>query len=191
MLSKDEAAFIKYWEANRLKRKKLFRQFLVGIPLGLLIVIPTVISLTSGWYKRAEMEANSTDFNPMVLFIALLVIVGFTAIFHQRWKWEQYEQRYLELLAREERFPGNATELPDNPESPSDPAPHATLNSPTDPVPHAAPDASTDPESHAAPDLPTNPTPHATPDSPKVPDSPANLNAPATPVTPGTPDQNT
>lgn len=103
MLSKEESAFILYWEKNRLKRKKVVRQFLVGIPLGLLFVIPTVISFTSGWYKRAEMEANSADFNPMVLFVALLLIVGFVAIFYQRWKWEQYEQRYLELLAKRDR----------------------------------------------------------------------------------------
>ncbi len=103
MLSKEENDFIRYWEKNRLRQKKLVRQFLVGIPMGLLFVIPTVISLTSGWYKRAEMEANSADFNPMVLFVALLLIVGFTAIFYQRWKWDQYEQRYRELLARRDR----------------------------------------------------------------------------------------
>ena len=103
MLSKEENDFIQYWEKNRLRQKKLFRQFLVGIPLGLLFVIPTVISFTSGWYKRAEMEANSADFNPMVLFVALLLIVGFTAIFYQRWKWDQYEQRYRELVIKRDR----------------------------------------------------------------------------------------
>jgi hypothetical protein len=106
MLSKEENDFIHYWEKNRLRQKKLFRQFLVGIPLGLLFVIPTVISFTSGWYKRADMEANSGEFNPMVLFVALLLIVGFTAIFYQRWKWDQYEQRYRELLAKRDRARG-------------------------------------------------------------------------------------
>lgn len=111
MLSKEENDFIRYWEKNRLRQKKLVRQFLVGIPLGLLIVVPTVISLTSGWYKRAEMEANSADFNPMVLLVALLLIVGFTAIFYQRWKWDQYEQRYRELVARRDReFTGPPSE---------------------------------------------------------------------------------
>lgn len=103
MLSKEENDFIQYWERNRLRQKKLFRQFLVGIPIGLLFVIPTVISFTSGWYKRADMEANSADFNPMVLFVALLLIVGFTAIFYQRWKWDQYEQRYRELVIKRDR----------------------------------------------------------------------------------------
>ena len=103
MLSKQENDFIRYWEQNRLRRKKLVRQFLLGIPAGLLIVIPIVINFTSGWYKRADMEANSSDFNPAVLLIALLLIVGFTAIFWQRHQWDQYEQRYRELLSRKAR----------------------------------------------------------------------------------------
>ena len=108
MLTKEENAFIEYWEKNRLKRKKLVRQFLLGVPIGLLFVIPIVINLSSGWYKRATMEANSGDFDPRVLFVALLLIVGFTSIFWQRHKWDQYEQRYRELLARRER----AAEVP-------------------------------------------------------------------------------
>ena len=103
MLSKEEKAFIDYWEKNRLRRKKVVRQFLLGVPLGLLFVIPIVISLTSGWYKRANMEASSPDFDPRVLFVALILIVAFIAIFWQRHKWDQYEQRYRELLARESR----------------------------------------------------------------------------------------
>jgi hypothetical protein len=103
MLSKEETAFIDYWERNRLKRKKVVRQFLLGVPIGLLFVIPIVINLSSGWYKRADMEANSSDFDPRVLFVALLLIFGFTSIFWQRHKWDQYEQRYRELLARRQR----------------------------------------------------------------------------------------
>jgi hypothetical protein len=103
MLSKEENAFILYWEQNRLRRKKIVRQFLLGIPAGLLLVVPIVINLTSGWYKRADIEANSQDFNPMVLMVALLLIVGFTAIFWQRHKWDQCEQRYQELLNRRAR----------------------------------------------------------------------------------------
>ena len=103
MLSKEENDFIRYWEANRLRRKKTVRQFLLGIPAGLLIVIPIVINLASGWNKGAAMEANSQDFNPGVLLVALLLIVGFTAIFWQRHKWDQFEQRYRELLAKRDR----------------------------------------------------------------------------------------
>jgi hypothetical protein len=103
MLSQEEAAFIDYWEKNRLRRRKVVRQFLLGVPIGLLFAIPIVINLSSGWYKRAMMEANSPDFDPRVLFVALLLIVAFVSIFWQRYKWDQYEQRYQELIARRNR----------------------------------------------------------------------------------------
>lgn len=108
MLSKEENDFIRYWEANRLRRKKTVQQFLLGIPAGLLIVIPIVLNLVSGWNKGATMEANSQDFNPGVLLVALLLIVGFTAIFWQRHKWDLFEQRYRELLAKRDRQAGVA-----------------------------------------------------------------------------------
>ena len=103
MLSKEEDTFIVYWEKNRLRRKKTMRQFLLGIPAGLLIVVPIIINVGSGWYRRANMEANSDEASPMVLFIALLLIVGFTAIFWQKHQWDQLEQRYQELLKRRDR----------------------------------------------------------------------------------------
>jgi hypothetical protein len=103
MLSKEEKAFIEYWEKNRLRRKKTVNQFLLGVPIGLAFAIPIVINLSSGWYKRASMEANSPDFDPRVLFVALLLIIAFIAVFGQRHKWDQYEQRYRELLSREAR----------------------------------------------------------------------------------------
>ena len=115
MLTQREKDFIRYWEANRLRRKKIVRQFFIGIPVGLLFAIPIVINFTSGWYRRADMEANSPDFNPMVLFVALLAIVGFTAIFYQRHKWDQYEQRYQELRHRLEKEESAAQQPPPSP----------------------------------------------------------------------------
>jgi hypothetical protein len=129
MLTQQEQDFIRYWEANRLSRKKIVRQFLIGIPVGLLFVIPIVINFSSGWYKRAQMEANSEDFNPIVLMVALLLIVGFTAIFYQRHKWDQYEQRYRELLARKkgadptQPVDSSNPMAPSRPINPSSPAP--------------------------------------------------------------------
>jgi|ERR1700722_6434567 hypothetical protein len=112
MLTPQEKDFVRYWEANRLRRKKVVRQFLVGIPIGLLFVIPIAINFGSGWYKRADMEAKSEDFNPMVLLVALLLIVGFTAIFYQRHQWDQYEQRYQELRARLQKEDADALTTP-------------------------------------------------------------------------------
>jgi hypothetical protein len=103
MLSVEEEAFIEYWKANREKQKRTFRQFLLGIPLALLFVIPIVINFFSGWYKRAAMMANTSDFNPGVLLLALIIIVVFIAIFSRKFRWEQNEQRYIELLARKQK----------------------------------------------------------------------------------------
>jgi membrane protein YdbS with pleckstrin-like domain len=103
MLNDEEEAFIAYWKANREKQKKTFRQFLLGIPLALLFVIPIVINFFSGWYKRATMMANTSDFNPGVLLLALIIIVVFIAIFSRKFRWEQNEQRYIELLARKQK----------------------------------------------------------------------------------------
>jgi hypothetical protein len=128
MLTQQEKDFIRYWAANRLRRKKVAIQFLIGIPIGLAFVIPIVINFASGWYKRAQMEANSQDFNPIVLLVALLLIVGFTAIFYQRHQWDQYEQRYRELLAREAR---ENNPVPEDSPTPGPPAPNSPDTAPS------------------------------------------------------------
>ncbi len=102
MLTEDEKKFMEYWEKNRDKQKKVFRQFLLGIPLGLLFAIAIVINFSSGWYKRADMVANTQDFNPGVLIIALLIIIGFVAIFSKRHQWDMNEQHYRELKAKDQ-----------------------------------------------------------------------------------------
>ncbi|ULQ54426.1 hypothetical protein [Flavihumibacter fluvii] len=102
MLTNEEKEFLIYWEANRTSRKKVFRQWLVGIPMGLLIGIPILLNYISGWDKRATMVAGS-QFNPLVLLFALVVIVSFTAIFYKQHQWDQLEQRYREIKAKEEK----------------------------------------------------------------------------------------
>ena len=100
MLSEEEEAFIKYWAANRDKQKRTFRQFLLGIPLALLFAVLILLNFFSGWYKRAAMISSTSEFNPGILLLALVLIVVFVAIFSRKFKWEQYEQRYIELLAK-------------------------------------------------------------------------------------------
>jgi len=100
MLTQQEKDFMEYWEKNRIRQKKITRQFLLGIPIGLLFIIPMLISLFSGWHKRASMEANSGELNPGVVLIAMLLILGFVAIFSKRLNWERNEQKYKELQAK-------------------------------------------------------------------------------------------
>jgi len=107
MLNEEEEAFIEYWKANRDKQKRIFRQFLLGIPMALLFVIPICINFFSGWYKRAAMISSTSEFSPGILLFALILIVVFVAVFSRKFKWDQYEQRYIELKARKEKQGGN------------------------------------------------------------------------------------
>jgi uncharacterized membrane protein len=107
MLTDEEARFIKYWEANRLRRKRGFRQWAVGLPLAVVVVMAIFINFFSGWYKRADMELRSQaqtsqgGLIPVVIAAALLIVV-FITIFSIRHKWDMHEQRYQELLAKKE-----------------------------------------------------------------------------------------
>jgi membrane protein YdbS with pleckstrin-like domain len=103
MLTERERKFIEYWEANRLREKKLNKQLLLGLPIGLLFAVPVLILLFSGkfWYQRASMEANSQS-SPVVLMIAIIAIAVFVGIFYKRHQWEMKEQQYLEFKAKEQ-----------------------------------------------------------------------------------------
>lgn len=104
MLTTEEQKFIAYWEANREKQKKLFYQLLIGLPLGFLFAIPILVNFFMGrfWYKRAD-SVGVSQFNPIVLIIAVVLIAVFIGVFNKKFKWDQNEQFYLELKAREKR----------------------------------------------------------------------------------------
>lgn len=104
MMSEQEKLFVEYWEANRLKEKKLMKQLLIGLPVGVLFGVPIIFMLLSGrfWYKRADMEATS-HLNPVVLVVAVVVIVVFVAVFYKRHQWDMKEQQYLEIKARDQQ----------------------------------------------------------------------------------------
>lgn len=105
MFSKEEQDFIKYWEENRVKQKRFFKQIAIGLPFGVLFAVAMVLNFISGWDKRV---ASITKTYPsvksliIVLMIAILAIVVFISVFSVRVKWEKYEQRYRELLSRSE-----------------------------------------------------------------------------------------
>jgi cation transporter-like permease len=102
MLTEEEENFIKYWEKNRHRRRKLVYQLAVGLPVGLLFGLFIIINFYSGWYKRADMVANSR-FNPVVLYVAVVIIAVFFAVFSKKFQYDQLQQRYTELLAKKNR----------------------------------------------------------------------------------------
>ncbi len=97
MLSAEEKDYLRYWEENRLNKKRFLRQFSIGLPLGVLIVAAIFFNLLSGWYKKADMVVRSNSSLIPVIVIALIFIAVFFAIFSSRHKWDQNEQRYNEL----------------------------------------------------------------------------------------------
>lgn len=102
MLNNEEKAFMLYWEQNRLKEKKTFRQLIIGLPLGLLFTLPILVNFMSGWHKRAEMVGR-VQTNPTVLICAVIIIGSFFAIFNKRHKWDMNEQRYRELEFKQKK----------------------------------------------------------------------------------------
>ncbi len=104
LLTEDEKKFLAYWEANRLRERKLTNQLMYGLPMGILFAVPIILNFLMGrfWYKRAD-AVGMSQFNPTVLVVAVLLIVVFIALINRRFRWEKLEQQYLELKARGER----------------------------------------------------------------------------------------
>ena len=103
MFSKEEQDFIKYWEENRIKQKRFFKQIAIGLPFGVLFAVAMFLNFTSGWDKRVTTITKTyPSFKSLiiVLLIAVLAIVVFVSVFSVRVKWEKHEQKYRELLSR-------------------------------------------------------------------------------------------
>ncbi|MEO0000206.1 MAG: hypothetical protein RL766_252 [Bacteroidota bacterium] len=99
--SPDEEKFMTYWEANRDKESRLSIQLLFGLPYGILFSIPILVNFLLGrfWYKRAD-AVGLSQFNPIVLVFAVLLISIFIAVLNRKFRWEKLENQYLELKAR-------------------------------------------------------------------------------------------
>ncbi len=103
MLNQEEKKFIEYWKVQRLKKKQFFRKFSLGLPLGVAIMLALVLSMLSGWYEKADEFIKENASVIIVVLIACLAIVAFISLFSVRHQWDQNEQHYHELLAREEK----------------------------------------------------------------------------------------
>lgn len=102
MLSEKEKAFLIYWEENRLKEKSILKQFFPGLPIGLTLGAAILLLLDSGWYERANMEAQSES-SPFIIFFCIAAIVAFTGFFYKKFRWEMNEQAFQELKIKEEQ----------------------------------------------------------------------------------------
>jgi uncharacterized protein YacL len=103
MLTDKEEQFLQYWSKNRIDQQKSFWQFAKGLSTGLVIGIGIVLTITIGWYERADMEANS-KLSPVLFIIIIIIIAVFMAYFYRNYQWEMKEQQYLELLAKKKKM---------------------------------------------------------------------------------------
>ena len=102
MLTEEETSFIRYWEENRLKKRKVWKQLSVGMPLGTALAGAILVNIFSGWNKAGTV----LQFDPQLMVIVLagvLMIVVFIVIFSARHRWDMNEQHYRELLAKQGR----------------------------------------------------------------------------------------
>jgi len=101
MLTEEEKMFMVYWEENRDKQRKFFRQLRIGLPAGTLLVMAIFISFISGWHKQAAMDFSQDRSVVITLLVAAAGIVIFVSVFTVKHKWDINEQRYLELRKKQ------------------------------------------------------------------------------------------
>ncbi|MEO7922265.1 MAG: hypothetical protein ABIR30_01165 [Chitinophagaceae bacterium] len=103
MLTEQEIGFIRYWEENRLKKKRLLWQLAAGLPLAVFLAGAIYINYFSGWYQRADMKLRMDSSGVLVVLAGLLLTVIFVVVYSARHRWEMNEQRYKELLAKKDK----------------------------------------------------------------------------------------
>ena len=104
-MTEEEKSFISYWEANRDKQKRFFKQLAIGLPAGAIFGIALFLNFIVGWSKQASILLRSYPHYRsliLVLLIAVIMIVVFIAVFSVKVRWERNEQRYKELLTGNE-----------------------------------------------------------------------------------------
>jgi len=111
MLSSSDEIFLAYWSQNGEKQKTSTRPFLIGLSAGFALGISLILVLSTGWYERANMEANSR-LSSIVFLLAILLISFFMAFFYRKFRWEMQEQRYLELVSRKNKAENEDTVQP-------------------------------------------------------------------------------
>ena len=101
MITKEEESFIEYWEKNRDREKKIWRQFLYGSPWGFTFALPILIAVIfHDWYK------NMVQISPSLITLIIITVIGiavFYTLFSMQFKWDRNEQIYEELKFRQDK----------------------------------------------------------------------------------------
>jgi len=103
MLTKEDENFLKYWSDQRQRKKQFLSKTSIGLPLGVFIVAATMVSLLTGWYKRADMVLHEYSSLIIIILLAGVGIVVFITIFSAQHKWDQNELHYQELVKKKQQ----------------------------------------------------------------------------------------
>ncbi|TCZ74408.1 hypothetical protein [Flaviaesturariibacter aridisoli] len=101
MLTPEEKAFVDYWAVQRLRRKSIASRISSGLPLSVLIVVVLFVSIFTGWYERATAVLRTHSSVILVVILAAIGIVLFMSYFTAQHEWDQNEERYQVLRARD------------------------------------------------------------------------------------------
>jgi hypothetical protein len=122
MLSEKDNAFIRRWEAVRETEGTFRHKFLAGLPMAFLFGLPILLFFAvvkvffPSWFATAT--HRSTDVlvpemtqqfmtlsagNIIMAFIAVVITVLFFSYFRMHYNWENNEQRYKELKAKQKK----------------------------------------------------------------------------------------
>ncbi len=102
MLNKEENGFVEYWQQNRSRKKRIWRQLSVGLPLGVLLGGAILLNLYSGWNPAASFLAHNKE-RFVIVLAGIILIVIFVVIFSARHRWDMNEQHYRELLSKKDK----------------------------------------------------------------------------------------
>jgi len=101
-MNNEDQQFIDYWETRGQMEKNSPKPLLIGFSFGLVFGVATLLSLFSGWDKRAGMVANSR-LSMGILLLIILAVAVFVAYFYRHFRWERNEEHYQSLIARKKR----------------------------------------------------------------------------------------
>lgn len=102
MLTNEDKGFIEYWEQTRLRKKRIWRQLSVGLPLGVAVAAGILINVYSGWNPAGSFLKHNGE-RLFIVLVAVLLTVIFIVIFSARHRWDMNEQHYKELLAKKDK----------------------------------------------------------------------------------------
>ena len=102
MLTNEEKGFIAYWEQNRNRKKRVWRQLSVGLPLGVALGGGILVNIYSGWNPAGSVLGHNGGLFLTVLAGIILTVI-FIVIFSAWHRWDMNEQHYREVLSKKDK----------------------------------------------------------------------------------------